>query len=118
MGYTTEFKGQLVLSKPLTSEQKSQLEQFAEERHGGYTQPHPDMPGLWCQWVPTEDGTGLEWDGGEKFYSYVEWLEYLIKHFIEPWGLVLNGEVEWRGVEWNDTGTIYAIDNKVKGENN
>ena len=24
------------------------------------------QPGLWCQWTPTEDGTAIEWDGGEN----------------------------------------------------
>jgi hypothetical protein len=32
------------------------------------------QPGLWCQWVPTKDGCGIEWDGGEKFYDWTEWL--------------------------------------------
>jgi len=29
------------------------------------------QPGLWCQWIPSDDGTAIEWDGGEKFYEYV-----------------------------------------------
>lgn len=73
-----------------------------------------DQPGLWCQWVPNEDGTAIEWDGGEKFYYYVEWLEYLITHFLKPWGYVLNGQVSWFGEDSNDRGNIYVKDNAVQ----
>lgn len=72
------------------------------------------QPGLWLQWVLNEDGTQLEWDGNEKFYSYVEWLKYLINHFFEPWGIKLNGEVEWQGEESSDIGKIVVTDNKVQ----
>jgi hypothetical protein len=71
------------------------------------------QPGLWCQWTPTEDGEGIEWDGGEKFYNYVEWLEYIITSFIKPWGFKLNGEVKWEGESNKDMGKIVVKDNKV-----
>ena len=72
------------------------------------------QPGLWCQWVVSDDGKYLEWDGGEKFYNYVDWLKYLIRHFFQNWGLVLNGEIEWKGEEFNDVGKIVVKDNVVK----
>lgn len=78
------------------------------------------FPGLWCQWVPTEhkDIRGkscqyLEWDGGEKFYNYVEWLHFLIDNFFEPWGVKLTGEVKWRGDDEYDLGLIQVVDNEV-----
>ena len=71
------------------------------------------FPGLWCQWTPEEDLGAIVWDEGEKFYNYVEWLEYLIDHFLAPWGIVVNGSVEWRGEDWGDTGTISVEDNEV-----
>jgi len=71
------------------------------------------QPGLWCQWVLTEDGNFLEWDGGEKFYYYTEWLQYMIKHFFQPWGILLNGKIEWEGEESDDVGVIIVEDNKV-----
>ena len=39
-----------------------------------YNTPPDTQPGLWLQWIPSKDGKYLEWDGGEKFYHYVEWL--------------------------------------------
>ena len=81
------------------------------EEYEKWTKENPCQPGLWCQWI-IEEGK-LQWDEGEKFYKYVEWLEYMIEHFFGPWGIQLNGEVEWRGEDWNDTGTISIIDNQI-----
>jgi len=53
------------------------------------------------------------WDGGEKFYNYVEWLKYLINHFFEKWGVKLNGEVYWKGEDGEDMGKIVVKDNWV-----
>lgn len=71
------------------------------------------QPGLWCQWVVRDDDT-LVWDGGEKFYAYVEWLEYLIENFFKDWGVLLNGEIEWQGEEMSDRGQIVVKDNVVE----
>lgn len=113
MGYTTELYGKVGFDKPLTVAQKKELEDFAEARHGD-TEADKGMPGYYCQWIPTEDGTGLAWDGNEKFYDYVEWLEYLIKTFLIPWGITCNGDVEWYGEESDDRGIIRVRNNKVK----
>lgn len=71
------------------------------------------QPGLWAQWTPTADGSAIEWDGGEKFYNYVEWLAYLVAHFLQPWGYSLNGEVSWEGEEQGDVGKIVVVDNTI-----
>lgn len=75
--------------------------------------PPATQPGLWCQWAPNEYGDALEWDGGEKFYNYVEWLEYLIANFFEPWGYTLNGTVEWEGEDRSDAGSITVTNNTI-----
>lgn len=139
MGYQTDFVGKFSLNKQLTNEDKTFLEKFAETRRvarniEGYgvegefyvdgndysdnniidsNRPPSTQPGLWCQWVPTEDGMGIEWDQGEKFYNYVEWLVYLVDNFLAPKDYVLNGEVEWYGEGREDTGTIVVKDNVV-----
>jgi hypothetical protein len=79
-----------------------------------HNRPPKGQPGLWCQWVPSADRTAITWDGGEKFYYYVEWLEYLIQNFLEPWGYTLNGSVKWCGEEDDDRGTIVCTDNAVE----
>lgn len=79
-----------------------------------HNRPPKTQPGLWCQWRPNEDGTEIEWDGGEKFYEYVAWIEYLIDKILKPRGYVLNGEVRWQGEDDNDRGTIVITDNVVE----
>ena len=79
----------------------------------GYAWSVGAQPSLWCQWVPSEDRMGIEWDGGEKFYNYTEWLIYLVEHFLKPWGYVLNGKVTWNGEDAGDRGTITVADNVV-----
>lgn len=78
-----------------------------------YNSPPTGQPGLWCQWVPNQDGTAIEWDGGEKFYEYVEWLSYLIENFLKPWGYKLNGTVTWEGEDSSDKGKIIVKNNVV-----
>jgi len=47
----------------------------------------PDSYSYYCQWVSNKEGTQLEWDGNEKFYGYVEWLNWLIDNFFKPKGI-------------------------------
>lgn len=74
--------------------------------------PPMGVPGLWCQWI-INNSNELEWDGGEKFYCYEEWLCYLIEHFFEPEGYVMNGEIMFTGEDDEDRGIIHVEDNKV-----
>ena len=78
-----------------------------------FNEPPEGQPGLWCQWVPTEDATGIAWDQAEKFYNYVGWLEYIIDHFLKRWGYVLSGEVTWEGEDSGDLGKIIVTNNEV-----
>lgn len=74
--------------------------------------PPSTQPGLWCQWIPMEDGNALVWDGAPNFYNYIEWLEYLKTSFFEPWGYTLSGTIKWEGQGYNDKGTI-TVDNNI-----
>ncbi len=75
-----------------------------------YNIPPSTQPSLWLQWIVNNEGTALEWDTGEKFYNYIEWLEYLIKKIFKPRGIIISGSVEYRGEDWNDHGTITIKD--------
>ena len=75
-----------------------------------HNSPPAGQPGLWCQWQPTPDGTGIQWDRGEKFYHYVEWLQYIMDHFLIPWGYTLSGSVTWQGEERSDRGVLTVLD--------
>jgi hypothetical protein len=75
--------------------------------------PPKGQPGLHCQWQPTLNGCGIEWNGHEKFYRYVEWLQYIIVHFLARWGYQLNGTVTWQGETASDGGKIVVVNNKI-----
>jgi len=70
--------------------------------------PPSTQPSLWCSWEINEEGTSLYWNGGEKFYNYTAWLAYIQRDILLPLGYCLDGEIEWRGEDWSDTGTITA----------
>lgn len=75
------------------------------------------QPSLWCKWVPTSNGMGIEWSEEEKFYDYIDWIKYLISHFLKPWGYTLNGKVKWQGERMEDRGIIMIADNTVTTRN-
>lgn len=89
---------------------------FGQDREDSvidYNRPPRTQPSLWLQWVPSEDGNYLEWDGNEKFYNYVQWLEYLIENVFKPRGYSLDGEISWYGEESDDLGRIVVEDNQI-----
>ena len=78
-----------------------------------YNEPPSGQHSLWCDWTPTEDGTEIEWNGSEKFYKYVEWLDYIMRNFTCRWGYMMNGEVTWQGEDDDDIGRIIVANNNV-----
>lgn len=70
----------------------------------------------YCQWVPTKDNQGIEWDGNEKFYCYLDWLRYIIEKFLIPWNLILNGQVTYQGEDPEDCGVIRVENNSISVE--
>jgi len=75
--------------------------------------PPSSQPSLWCKWHYNEEENTIEWDGAEKFYEYIEWIEYMIKNILEPRDYKLNGSVTWEGEDGVDLGKISIRNNKV-----
>ncbi|WP_370973963.1 hypothetical protein [Amycolatopsis sp. cg9] len=107
MGYTTDFYGEVTIDPPLNPQEIAYLQRFSDSRRMhrsqgpyyanpgndwgqsgtgilNYNEPPQQQPGLWCHWVPTEDGSAICWDGAEKFYDSAEWMAYLITTFLQP----------------------------------
>jgi len=107
------FKGDLGFEGGYFARPDNNFGQTEDKSIVSYNNAPTKQPGLWCQWIPTADGTALEWDGGEKFYHYIEWLRYLIKNFIAPSEYLLNGQVRWQGESSGDRGLIIVENNEV-----
>jgi hypothetical protein len=137
MGYTTEFVGSFSVTPRLNPKIREflvklnntrRMKRTVDPKYGvdgefyveddennviDHNTPPSTQPGLWCQWEPNEDGTEIRWDGGEKFYNYVEWLEYIIKNVLVTHGYTVNGHVKWTGESEDDVGTITVENNVV-----
>lgn len=154
MEHTTYLDGVVTVEPPLNDEEREYLNKFSNTRRmdrkkgpyycgkgmGGqdyeddirdYNHPPVCQPGLWCHWIPTEDGNRIEWDSDEKFYEAAEWLQYLIDHFIGKYplakerdpeefgflqGHVVNGTICAVGEESNGIWRIVVEDNFVHEE--
>lgn len=128
MGYTTTFTGRVAVTPALNAAEVAFLNEFAAERHDDY-----EIPGIprtpWCQWVPTDDGTAIEWDGGEKFVDAAPWMRFLIDEFLRPsarmcsdtsgrfgrftFDHVVNGTIEAQGKQADDRWDLVVVDNAV-----
>jgi hypothetical protein len=130
MGYTTDFEGQILVVPPMSEKTHTFLTQFADTRrmerkkgphyvgndHEDVTnsnRPPAGQPSLWCQWVPSDCGSAIEWDGGEKFYSSDEWMKYIIEQYLAPAGHICNGMIEAQGEDPNDRWQLHVVDNVV-----
>ncbi len=109
MGYTTEFSGSFTLDKPLSWEHAAILRGLHDLERGDLD----GAPDAYCQWVPTRDRRGIEWDGGEKFYKYTEWLQFIIDKYLKTWGYRVSGSVDYSGESSDDIGCLEIADNKV-----
>lgn len=156
MGYTTDFNGEITIDPPLNPSELAFLNDFSGSRrmcrkngplyavpgdnYGqnqtddvlDYSEPDPDQPGLWCQWI-SPDGTTIEWDGGEKFYNSEKWMKYLITHLFTPdareyvkdhldehpmlaeftFDHIFNGTISAQGEDPDDKWALYVEDNIV-----
>lgn len=106
MGLHTDYLGHARIEPPLSPAEVDFLKSFNHTRHCGersplevaahpsdndrtgdtdaYNRTAPGMPGLWCPWTCCDEGCCLFWDQGEKPYSPVQWLTYLIDTFLRP----------------------------------
>lgn len=87
--------------------------QNKEDNVINYNQPPKTQPSLWCDWVPTPDRMYIEWNKGEKFYGYIEWIKYIIVKILAPKGYILNGKVTYQGEDIHDNGVIQITNNIV-----
>lgn len=110
MGYNTKFDGEFKFSRKLTHTEAGILRDFYDGNDIGCFEGKPNA---YLQWVVSQDRDALVYDGEEKFYEYIPWIEYLCKNYFEPWGVKVNGRVKWQGEDAGDIGVIVATDSQI-----
>lgn len=117
MGYNTDFEGTLKFQYPLTAEQELFLRTIlpgeAED-----TDDHPEWikpKGYngYVQLVIADDNSGIEWDGGEKFYDAQDAVNTVIMTMQAKFpDFGLEGKLLARGDEIGDIWEL-AIENGI-----
>ena len=110
MGYTTLFSGNFKLNKTLTDEHSKILHDLSWSEDW---RDNDKMPDSYCKWAPNTKNNAIEWNEGEKFDYYIDWIKFIIKNHITPWGYIIEGLVFWNGESPGDVGVIYVKKNKV-----
>lgn len=112
MGYNTNFTGRVKITPEVS---RADERKYNELQAAAFGSGWGNSPKQYCQWKLSfnDEGSFLEWNGQEKFYDYVEWMEWLATEWFGPRGYSLNGKIEWKGEEFDDTGLITVEDNKV-----
>lgn len=98
------FSGFITIEPPLSNEERDYVNAFKRTRRVDRVQgphflttrdpasdinvidenrPAYGQPSLWCQWEITQDGRRIVFDEGEReFEKPLEWMAYLIDHFL------------------------------------
>jgi hypothetical protein len=65
-----------------------------------------NQPSLWNNWMIV--GDELFYNDGDKFYGYIEWLEYIRTKILSKWGITFEDgyKIKWRGEDKGDRGSI------------
>jgi len=111
MGYDTSFLGFLKTDKPLSDKTYKKIIKLQDKDY--YYFEKQAMPDTRLSWEIQADRQTFEWDGSEKFYSYIEWIEYIIKEVLSPAGYFLSGNIIWQGANMLDIGQIKVVRNKI-----
>lgn len=111
MGYTTEFDGRFEIDRLPPAEVILRFNEL--DGIDGRETDDVDMPDGYNQWVLTKDLRHIAWDGNEKFYGYVEWLQYIIDKVLLPNNLFLSGSVAYAGEDAKDNGILTIEADKV-----
>jgi hypothetical protein len=109
MGYTTDFTGAVALGRKLSMAEAKELLELSED--GDAAEKATGIK-AYFQWVPSADLLHIVWDGNEKFYKYVEQLQWLC-NWLKRRDITANGSLYWQGEETGDTGTLKVSENIV-----
>jgi hypothetical protein len=107
MAITTDFIGHVGIEPALNSEQIDHLAALRAAARGD------GRPPFSSGWLASDDGRCLTVDGDEKYGDAAEWLRYLIRCFLKPGGVRLDGVVVGCRRDTKELFTIQVRDNRV-----
>ena len=103
MGYVTSFDGHLELNKPLDEETVKLIEKYELDCKLSYSLFYASIGNDMFDFDDTVTYSS----------SYVKIIRHVMKHILKPKGYVVNGRINWNGVDMDDKGKIDVKDNKV-----
>lgn len=75
--------------------------------------PPLDQPSSWCNWIPIDCGREIRLCNLDCSGKPVEWLQYILKHFLTPWGYELNGQLSWQDESSREKSVIKVSNNRI-----
>lgn len=109
MGYTTTFSGTINFSRPLTFAEVAEIHAYTKGRHDG----DPMAPSIHCDFEVNSDATGLVWNGSEKTYEAIDWIQLICDDFLDEFGVLANGSLVANGESRGDVWRLDVKDNVV-----
>lgn len=107
MSYSTDFVGSFKSVVAIPSELVEIINKFSTLNHTGID----NRPGKWCDFECNDHE--LFWNNSEKTMNGAEWLQYILKHFIVPYDIKLNGVMYWSD-DFGGHGKITMKDSVLK----
>lgn len=109
---TLTFIGQLKLDRPLTVEHLAILND--NTKLGAFHPPTKVCPYEFTnQSIEFRVNTLMGMRMPPNLKCYDEWLKYLLEHFIQPWGYIVNGEIKMVNYDWM-AAKLTVTDNKAE----
>lgn len=100
-----------LIYKPIEDLEETEDTNFDIWSLSNYNEPPFKCPGLWSDWILEKNGSILTWNGNEKSYDMVAWVQFLIKYIFAPNGHTVNGEINFQGEREPDSGKFIFKNN-------
>lgn len=85
MGYSTDFKGKLAFTCPVTTEMLAKLNTFFGEDPREHPEWDMSLRDGYIDLQLTKDFTGIEWNGAEKTYFLEKSVDMVIREMRKEW---------------------------------
>jgi len=103
MGYSTDFTGELKFAGEMTGPMFAKVKSMLQEDLRDHPEWGPRGDCYYMQFELLKDFSGIEWDGGEKFYGAVDAVNILTRVLRETWPeFGFTGQLNAQGEQFDD----------------